>query len=407
MTSVQSTVMNTKGFFTVNRVKFNFLLIIFNILLCIPFSVFYDLFSIYVELPVILFSALYIIWESDFTKNRNYFLIFIATLLIIIAYSSLYIGEGLGSPHGLIVQVVHLVFMLAIYLYISTEDRIKVGNHLFSTLIVFISILTIISFIGANTGLIRFEPRNLAGYDIRFNYILGGVSLKWFYRPQYYFDEPSYLGFFLGFAFFYLKEASWIKHKSIKLLIIFIAGVLVLSVTFYATFLIGFFSEFLIVKITPFISNRNLSKIYLVVFIILSTVLISKLSEVHMLFFSGYSNSFLNRMTRIEISLETLHKMSFFQLLTGNGTGFIALDISRILGASNSYIKTLVNNGLIILIVYLFIIYNFLKDHPTLLLYTLVGLSSVVILETPFLLFIIVLSKTMNHLQVSDEKFAI
>ena len=379
-------------FVKINREKFDLLLIFFNILLCTPFSVFDDFANIYIKLLILVSSSVYLISRSVISRKKVFKTLIITTSLIIL-YSLIYIGFGMGYVHSLIIQVVYLLVMLSIYLYFTTATRLKMGKRFLAGLIIYVSILTIISFLGSTFHFIPFPMKKIGGYFVGYNYLFGGVSMKAFYRPQWYFAEPSYLGFFLGFAFLFLKKQDKVKYKTLKLILVFVAGMLVFSMTFYFSMLIGLFSEFVIVRLMPFIKPVRLSLIYLILFVAVSSVYITQLDKVGDIFFSDFSTSFNNRKERMELSIAILKKMNFTELLTGKGTGYISIDKNRIFGASNSYMRTLVENGVIVLLIYLLLIYSFLKQSPSLLIYTLVGLSSVVILETPFFMLIVVLAR--------------
>jgi hypothetical protein len=295
--------------------------------------------------------------------------------------------------------------MLSIYLYFINVIHLVTATRIFEIIILIVSIITIISFIGANTGTIPFQERKVGNYDVGFNYLFGGVSIKGnFYRPQYYFAEPSYLGFFLGFCFLYLKQLYWIKKRWIKLLTILIAGILVNSFTFYFAMLIGIISEWMYFSLKSFLKPTTISKVYFVSFIVISAIYLTQLDKVNKVFFEKYPTSFNARQGRIEKSIATLQKMNFTEILLGKGTGFMYLDKTRkTMGESNAHMRTLIENGLIILSIYLFVIYFFLKKTPSLLLYTLVALHSVVVLETPFFILIILLASTIENPQQPQE----
>jgi len=382
--------MSYKNIYSIKKEKFDFLLILFSAMLCVPFSVFSGFTDIYFTLSFLMMSSIYLISNSNL--NKKSIKVLTVSFSIMILFSLIYIGFDLGYVHSLIIQLVYLTLMIAIYLYFTSATRLESAKPIFMKIIIFVSVVTIMAFLGATFKIIPFPMRTIGGYDIGYNFLFGGVSMKGFYRPQWYFSEPSYLGFFLGFAFLFLKKQYWIKYRIVKLALVFIAGVLVFSMTFYFSMIIGLISELIIIRITRFMNPMNLSKVYLVSFVIISAIYITQLNKVGKVFFSDYSTSFINRKNRIDLSLATLKKMNFWELSVGKGTGFISIDKTRKMAESDSYIRTLIENGAIVLIIYLFIIYYFLRNNPSLLLYTLVALSSVVVLETPFFMLIILLA---------------
>lgn len=394
--------MNRKIAFTLKKEKINIFLIIFGVLLCIPFAISQIFINKYVNLLLLIPISIYLIINAPLKRNSLKVLLY--STIIMILYSSYYIIAGLGYMNNLIIQLVYSVFMLSIYLYISSGTHIETATKLFVKIILLISIISIFASLGSNSGIIPFPKRNLGGYDIGFNYILGGISYgRIFDRPQFYFAEPSYLGFFLGFGLLFIKQLDWIKKKKIKLVIVFVSGILSFSFTFYAAIIIGIIAEIVYFAIKSFFKPTTISKIYFVTFIVISTVYITQLDKIANSSVSNLALSFNSRQERIGISLSAIKNMSFTEFIVGKGSGFIVSDKTREIAESDPYIRTLVENGLIILIIYLLIIYIFLKNSPSLLLYTLVALHSVVILETPFFILIILLASSKENLSETSK----
>ncbi len=387
--------------YRIKKVKVDLILIFFGVLQYAPFSP-SSSFNIIFKLIFSLLLGAYLLVNSDLNKKTS-FNLFLVSISIMIIYSLYYFSESKGTLNALIVQIVRSFLMISIYLYIITGTHIETVAKIFVKIIIIISIITIISFVGSNTGIIPFPKRVLAGYHIGFNYILGGVSISKlfsFYQPTFYFSEPSYLGFFLGFSFWYLKKAVGIKRMKIKLVIVFIAGVLVFSMTFYATMLIVLLSEFITTRFTSILPPQILSKIYLISFIILSTVYVTQLNVIGE-FFHPFRTSFNDRAIRIESSLYTIRHMSTTDFLLGKGPGFFSADKTRNRSESDAFMRAFVENGLILLFIYIFIIYYLLKENPPLLLYSLIALHAVVVLETPLFIFIISLASVLRPLKNS------
>jgi hypothetical protein len=383
---------------------FNIFIIVLGVLTYAPFFIFFNI-ETAIKLLYVLIVSFYIISQSNFGKNSNLRLI---SLFIIISslYFLYYYSIGLGILNKLIVQIIYIFFMLSIYIYFKNISRKIILFNYFATFVSIVSIITIISFIGSNSGIVPFPKIYLAGYYFGFNYILGGVSPGSFsFRPHYYFSEPSYMGFFLGFAFLFLNQIKNIAYKKTKLIIVFIAGVMVFSTTFYASLLIGIISDFIYKRTKPYISAANLSAVYLIVFIMSSVVYVDQLDTINNRIFSEYSTSFNNRQMRIESSLFTINRMNYEEILFGKGTGYISnKDMFRNAGESNIYIRTLVENGVFVLIIYIIIIYSLLKGTPSLMLYTLVGLHAVILLETPFFILIALAANAINSISKQEPQ---
>ena len=270
--------------------------------------------------------------------------------------------------------------MLTIYLFVSSKIKANYIVSKFINISVFISILTLIAFIGISTDTIPFSSQEIAGYDVNFNYLFGSVRKKLsFFQPHYYFLEPSYYAFFLGFSFLYLFQLKQIKFRFLKLIPILISGLILFSFTFYTALVIG-----------PFLNPRQLSKLFLVSFVYLSLTSFQYLDKAKETIFIA-SSSFNERVQRINLSLEVVKTMNTTEILFGKGTGYISSDESRDRGESNSYMKVFVENGLVVLTLWILIIYFLLRDNPPLLMYILVSLHAVVLLETPFFILLITL----------------
>ena len=376
--------------FIFNKYKFNLLILTFGILVSIPFAFLYDLFNIEFKLLIILAISIFILIDNKIINTKKGFKYLIILVSIFLCYFFNFLLTGVGYITYLIVQLVNLIFMLTIYLFVSSKIKANYIVSKFINISVFISILTLIAFIGISTGTIPFSSQEIAGYDVNFNYLFGSVQKKLsFFQPHYYFLEPSYYAFFLGFSFLYLFQLKQIKFRFLKLIPILISGLILFSFTFYTALVIGLLS-LLVYKISnPFLNPRQLSKLFLVSFVYLSLTSFQYLDKAKETIFIA-SSSFNERVQRINLSLEVVKTMNTTEILFGKGTGYITSDDSRDSGESNSYMKVFVENGLVVLTLWILIIYFLLRDNPSLLMFILVSLHAVVLLETPF--FILLLS---------------
>lgn len=371
-----------------NKYKFSLLILLFGILINKPLTFFIDFFNEEFRLVIMLVVSIFVLIDTKIINNKKsfkYFLILVFTFLC-------YLFSGVGYISYLIVQFVNLFFMMTIYLFVSSKIKANYIVSKFINISVFISILTLIAFIGISTDTIPFSSQEIAGYDVNFNYLFGSVQNKSsFFQAHYYFLEPSYYGFFLGFSFLYLFQLKQIKFKFLKLIPILISGLILFSFTFYTALVIGFIS-FLVYKISNiFLNPRLLSKVFLVSFVFLSLTSSQFIDKAKETIFIA-SSSFNQRIQRIDLSLETIRTMNATEKLFGKGTGYINNDKSRDLKESNSYLKVLVENGLIVLTLWILIIYFLLRDNPPLLMYILVSLHAVVLLETPFFILLVSLA---------------
>jgi len=246
-------------------------------------------------------------------------------------------------------------------------------------------------------GLLPTKALYLSNIKVGFNALLGLVHWKnFFYRPSFYFAEPSYLGFFLGFSFFFMSHQREKKGKSFSIPIVFLAGIC----TFSLTYLIGVALTLIVqlVNKTVFFKLKNKSAvIYLGVIAISSVYILSSQSvysksyllDERLMDYGNITTSIVVRVERIKHSGSSLLGTPGLKILMGNGPGSLS-------GESNAWVKTIYEKGLLVLLALIFIIYNSLKSNIPLLVFTLITLHSVIILETPFFIFLLIISYTRD-----------
>jgi hypothetical protein len=251
--------------------------------------------------------------------------------------------------------------------------------------------------------LVPFHTTVIAGYNVGYNLVFGLVHSRFaVVRPSDYFFEPSYLAFFLGFSFFYLIKADWIKRKNMYCFFVCIAGILTGSYTFYVStimvLLIMFFHKFIPKQLKDKFYNW-----YLIGFVILSIFYLSNFGNVSGTILSSFKTSFSTRKERIVNSVNLIKSEKPVQLILGSGPGSIAK--SRALGESNAYVKLLIEEGLITLVAILILIYYSLRKNQFLLLFSLFALHSVVLIETPLFIFLLLISSIFAKLYYEPDKY--
>ena len=383
-----------------NKYKFSLLILLFGILINKPLVFLIDFFNEELRLVIMLVVSIFVLIYTKIINNKKSFKYLIILVFIFLCY----FFSGVGYITYLIVQLVNLFFMLTIYLFVNSKINANYIVSKFINISVFISILTLIAFIGISTDTIPFPSKEIAGYDVNFNYLFGSVQKKLsLFQPHYYFLEPSYYGFFLGFSFLYLFQLKQIKFQFLKLIPILISGLILFSFTFYTALVIGLIS-FLIYKISnPFLNSRHLSKLFLVSFVFLSLISYEYTDRAKETIFIA-SSSFYNRIQRINLSLETIKTMNATEKLFGKGTGHIISDDFRDLKESNSYLKVFIENGAVVLLFWLLIIYFILRDNPPLLMFVLVSLHAVVLLETPFFILLLSLVSVLPNNKLFNQQ---
>ena len=241
-----------------NKYKFSLLILLFGILINKPLIFLFDFFNEEFRLVIMLVVSIFVLIYTKIINNKKSFKYLIILVFIFLCYFFNFVFNGVGYITYLIVQLVNLFFMLTIYLFVNSKINANYIVSKFINISVFISILTLIAFIGISTDTILFSSKEIAGYDVNFNYLFGSVQKKSsFFQPHYYFLEPSYYGFFLGFSFLYLVQLKQIKFQFLKLIPILISGLILFSFTFYTALVIGLIS-FLVYKISnPFLNSRQ------------------------------------------------------------------------------------------------------------------------------------------------------
>ena len=259
--------------------------------------------------------------------------------------------------------------------------------------------MTIFSYAMFFFQLIPFYNIELGGYDVFYNNILFGRMHvgPFFRRASLYFSEPSYLGFFIGLSLFFLFDVNC-KFKTTLIFGLIISGFLSGSMTL----LIGFssaFASFLIFKNILKIRVATRARIYFLTFVGISISYTAFKDSIFEILDFG---SRVDRDMRASRSIDLLFSSSIPHLLFGYGSTYIAkVDY---LGESNSYLRLAVENGLIVLVLALGLIYKTLKKNPELMLFMLISLHSIVLFLTPFVIcFLMFINYYYYHHQKSKN----
>ena len=123
-------------------------------------------------------ASIFVLTYAKIINNKKSLKYLIILVFIFLCHFFNFIFNGLGYINNLIVQLVNAIFMLTIYLFFSSKIKANYIVSKFINISVFISILTLIAFIGISTGTIPFSSQEIAGYDVNFNYLFGSVHKK-------------------------------------------------------------------------------------------------------------------------------------------------------------------------------------------------------------------------------------
>jgi hypothetical protein len=331
-------------------------------------------------------------------------LLYLIIFSLILLYFIYYLNTDTKELNQTLDLFLRAIFVLSLVVYLFSEDNLVSIIKPFIVIILVISCLTIISWISSNFHLLPFQSTNMKGYRVGYNFPLGMVHMRkgTFYRPSLYFAEPSYLGFFLGFSYFYISQAIWLKRRKYFCLVVFISGVLTGSFTFYFAFIITFFTKLLNDNVLVNYKEK-LSLVYFIAFLLISINLLIKVQDFNNVLFSNFQTSLEIRKLRIHQSILTIREETAPEILMGLGPGYI--EKTRALGESNAFVKLLIEEGLIVTILILTMIYSNLKNNTPLMLFCLIAFNSVVILDTPFVIFLLLISSIFNKLKEEPRKF--
>jgi hypothetical protein len=386
----------------ISKIKINQTILLLSFLLFNPFIIGAIINPRIIRHSLVAFACLFFIIKSYHILSRKKVILLFGIFFIILFYFiyCLNIGIDMSQTFDFFFRA---LFIFCLFIYLSSKDNLILIIKPFVIITIVISCLTIISFLTSNFHLIPFQSTNIGGYPVGYNFFLGMVHWTYaiYYRPSLYFDEPSYLGFFLGFAFFYLSQAYWLKHRKLILSTVFISGVLTGSFTFYGAFIPALMVKFLNEKLLYKIKEK-LSIIYFIAFLLISINYLTNVANFNNTPLSNFQTSLEGRKFRIFLSLLSLRNASTTDIILGRGQGFID---QRGLGESNAFVKFFIEEGLIATLLVLILIYIKLKHNIPLMLFCLLGFHSVVILDTPFLIFLLLISPIVNKLNKDPEHY--
>ena len=302
-----------------------------------------------------------------------------------------FVVDGFGSVFGSELGQYMKTFFSLIYLFICytlfEEKKLIINFRIWEKFIFFVCICTIISIILYRTGFnFLFIKKDILNYPCEQLPFVGLVhyddNAK--IRPSWFFQEPSYLGDFLGFNFmmvsrYYLKYRKW-KKTLIYILTILITG----SMTGVGCTLIAF-TIYLIQKRISFLNNHSvLVKIVMVVLLptamtVYSTFDIQELKDQSSIV-GGSSIS--TRQARMAYGLEQIATATPNQLIWGRGKRFNE-DFG--LGVSNCYVQLLCADGALVLMFFLILVYVLLKRSDYEYYYMVIAMNAISLSFLPFI----------------------
>jgi hypothetical protein len=391
--------------FKINKKSIDQIILFFSLLFFSPFVIGPLISPSIIRHIIVVIFLIYFLYRSDCIVSRTQIFFYCGIFFLLVFYFFYYINAGTGDVKQIYDFFLKALFVLSLVIYLLSGDNLVLIIKPFISIVLVISCLTSISCIVSNAHLLPFRSATILGYAVGFNYLFGMVhpSFISYFRPSFYFAEPSYLGFFLGFAFFYISKAYWLKNRKLLVSIIFVSGILTGSFTFYVAFTISFCAKFINEKFL-YKFKEKLSIFYFVAFLLLSIYQISDIANFQNSVMSNFKTSLDSRKFRMYLSVKTLKKESTTEIFMGLGPGSI-LKSNRKIGESNAFVKMLIEEGLIITVFILILIYYHLRNNTALLLFCLLTFNSVIILDTPLLIFLLLISTIFNNMDKDTEKY--
>lgn len=222
-----------------------------------------------------------------------------------------------------------------------------------------------------------------SGYHGFFNYLLGIINEDKF-RPCWYFAEPSYSGFFLGFNFLMAlrREYSSKKRRFIEYAVL-LGGIFCTGST--GTFV------YLILSMGVWFAYKSRIKTSIIEIILYCSLIFSIQVLPTIDTFSYFSAaverseaSFLSRQNRYNIANEVKKDMTMTDLLVGKGPEYVTVKYKE--GLSDAYNKMYCEFGILFLIVFLLYVRRLTRKNLPVYCFSLMSYLSIVIFITPIIL---------------------
>ncbi len=237
-----------------------------------------------------------------------------------------------------------------------------------------------------------FSYGEVVGYEVFYNKVLGNVSID-NERPCWFFAEPSYCGAFLLWAIYIFRnyEFPTKKWKHFYYLIILLGFV---STASFGSFVV-FGITFAILLAKKLLSLHNVT----VVLCLILTI------SLYLTVFQSYeatdsslirTHSMAARQERVEMGKELRNQMGGFDLLFGMGVNAAAFKNG--IGLSDAYNKMFVENGVLFLLLYLFIIYRMLKQDIIVFSSIVLSLMTVIVQIFPLTLITIIIASNTKEI---------
>ena len=335
---------------------------------------------VFVPIWICLFLAISYI-GVDYVRDLKSLILAASLCIVWITYRAAFNREYLNA------SLVDAFMVLYTMVILSSSKRIAVSdllNRYWLRFLVTVSVLEIFAWLAANLNMLPYEvvQTGETSYAYRNTYLGMAYDGAFFLRPSLWFAEPSYVGLFSGLNFYYILGAPIKPRNKVLLLsLVAAAGSLSGSLTYWVGFPVTFIFWLLFTR-TLRINKAILNSIILCAAIgavVMSTTRWYAFDEVAI----EFSTSYRERVARMSISADMLSTSTVSQLIFGRGSGAI-VKRSEIGGESNLLIKLLVEQGLIVLVGYVWLVYYYTRHQPALFLYCMICSVFIVGMLTPW-----------------------
>lgn len=378
------------------RTKNILLLIVTYLILSQPF-----LFS-YIYLPIgvsytiklLILLCLWMYSTNSYSKSANYaFFVVLGLLYVFISF--------LNHPErivSLLLAVIDVTFYAIVVKIFKNSEYIRSGTLSFiHKLGLFVSVGIILAhFIYQYVPGIFSYSEDIAGYHGYINVILGIINDDKM-RPCWYFAEPSYSGFFLGFCFLLsLNKQYSSKKKKVANCMILLMGVIFTGSTGTYVYLCA---SLLVWGLTKVNIKPALIEAALYGAIFATLVVLPKVEEYGYLSIAVQRSeaSFLSRQNRLNIAKEVANDMTITDMLVGKGPEYVTVKYQE--GLSDAYSKMYCEFGIVFLFFFLLHVRKIVKSNLPILTFSMLSYLSVIIFITPLVL----LCYQCANLGVNDE----
>lgn len=338
-------------------------------------------------------SVVYIFFKRKLSKESKSILIFFLIFLIINIFS---IILNLGDWKNYYLIAIHIVYIsTSVCLFEIFKNKKDYFEKIIIRMTLFASMLLITSFIingGSSWGRITMPF-----------YANGEIS--YFAESYSDFTDPNLLAFFLGFGLITTFFSQNLRFKKISLLIIASAIILTFSRSaILAIFIVSIYNIFS--NTHSIVKNLFISSLILTIFTFIYFYPSNEniREAINSRINSEQSNS--DRLDRLQESIQLIKENPII-LFTGKSMGFVSTPPMK--DPHNFYLSTIIDSGLISLLLILFLLFNLKKtklSKSLILFFLIISLFYWQLRTFYFLIALLLIIKESNENKFIDPVFS-